>query len=218
MTNIIQQPELQQKTLQLYGEFLCRRESWSGQLALAAFAGAGSTGFAAAASLAGAASLIVDSDVVSMKTHFRDGAFDFVVNTLDEALRTIKNEIRLGRPIAIGLTAEPERVLAEAAERGLAATFILSDSSGFQNKNIASVSEPSATQIELAAPSPELTQWLLQREWSLAEISTEAFIADDVVRRKWLRDLPTLQRSVRRGNRWLWLSTEERRTSGFSSE
>ena len=119
------QPALQQRTLRLYGELVCRRESWAGKLVYAGFAGAASTGLAAASSLAGAASLVVDGDANGMKAQFRDGAFDFLINTLDEALRAIKNEIRQGRPIAIGLMAEPESVRAEAVERGLAAELVL---------------------------------------------------------------------------------------------
>src|ERR1700716_1083263 len=105
-----QQPELQQRTLRLYGELWCRRENWSRELVFAAFPGAASSGIAAAASLVGAVSLVVDPDAAMMKMHFRDGAFDFVVNTLDEALRAIKNEIRKGSPLSIGLVAEPKDV------------------------------------------------------------------------------------------------------------
>jgi len=118
MTTSILQPELQKQTLALYGELLCRRSDWSGQLVMAAFDGAAESGVSAAASLAGAASLVVDADSASIKDHYRDGAFDFVVNTLDEALRAIKNQIRQGQPIAIGLMAEPAAVMAEAEERG----------------------------------------------------------------------------------------------------
>ena len=53
-------------------------------------------------------------------------AFDFVVNSLDEALRTLKNEIRQRRPLAVALLADPDQVTDEAAERGLAPRLILS--------------------------------------------------------------------------------------------
>ncbi len=197
---MIGQPELQSRTLQRYGELLCRREDWSRRLVMAAFRGAAASGIAAAASLAGAVSLVTDADGGSMKSHFRDGAFDFVVNTLDEALRAIKNEIRKGNSIAIGLIGEPAAVLDEAKERGLTADFIL-------NEDEAS-----------AAATPELTAWLAERRWSVEEISApiaERLLAgssyeSDTRRLRWLRDLAAHQRSVRRADRYVWLSVEER--------
>ena len=168
---------------------------WVGQLVLAAFDGAAQSGLSAAASLAGAASLTVDSDATSVKAHFRDGAFDFVVNTLDEALRAIKNQVRQGQPIAIGLMAEPEVVLVEAEARGLAASFVLGAST---------------------LVSKEYEAWLAERRWFAAEFAasdvrsySDLLPDDDALRRRWLRQLPTYQRSVRLGARWAWVSAEE---------
>ncbi|HZL27839.1 MAG TPA: hypothetical protein VFC39_15035 [Acidobacteriaceae bacterium] len=213
MDNSLHQPELQLRTLGLYGELLCRRDSWSRQLVLAAFPGASETGLSAAASLAGAVSLVVDADAALMKTHFRDGAFDFVVNTLDEALRAIKNEIRRGNSLAIGLISEPSAVLKEASERGLAARFVLTNSEVYQLPH-ANVAETDAALVDLGnstEPSRQLASWLSQRAWSPVEIVApkHAGSAGDRIRQRWLRDLSKYQRSVRQGNRWMWLSPEE---------
>jgi hypothetical protein len=209
MNRSVEQPALQQKTLRLYGELLCRRESWSRQLALAAFPGASASGFAAAASLAGAVSLVVDSDAAMVKMHFRDGAFDFVVNTLDEALRAIKNEVRQGNALSIGLIAEPVDALAEAAERGLSAGFVLVDSVGPSEPSVMSDDAELVAIGESLKPSPKLEHWLLQRQWNGVEVASVKLVADDRVRSKWVRDLAAHQRSVRGGNRWVWLSAEE---------
>ncbi|HZL29292.1 MAG TPA: hypothetical protein VFC39_22400 [Acidobacteriaceae bacterium] len=214
MNNALQQPELQLRTLRLYGELLCRREDWSRQLVFAAFPGACETGLAAAASLAGAVSLVVDADAARMKGHFRDGAFDFVVNTLDEALRAIKNEIRRGNSLAIGLIFEPSAALKEATERGLAATFIFTNLK-FNQMPQANVGETDAAFVDLGnftEPSPQLARWLSQRAWSPVEIvlPKQAAPGTDRIRQRWLRDLSKYQRSVRQGNRWMWLSPEEK--------
>ncbi len=55
----------------------------------------------------------------------RTGELDFVVNTLDEALRTLKNEIRQRRPLSVGLIADTDLALAEIAERGLLPDLLL---------------------------------------------------------------------------------------------
>ncbi len=81
----------------------------------------GAEGIAAviAASIAGAASLCVDADADRLREGLRSGFIDFVVATLDEALRILKNEIRLARPVAVGLTADPEPCIDALLSRGL---------------------------------------------------------------------------------------------------
>jgi Urocanase Rossmann-like domain len=71
-----------------------------------------------AASIAGAASLVLETSVEMVRHCVRNGIADFAVNTLDEALRILKNEIRKGQPIAVLLERQPADVLAEMVERG----------------------------------------------------------------------------------------------------
>jgi hypothetical protein len=54
-----------------------------------------------AANIAGAASLAVSSDSYAGKQAMRDGVVDFLVNSLDEALRILKNEIRKRTTVAV---------------------------------------------------------------------------------------------------------------------
>ncbi len=79
--------DLQRQTLRLYGELMARRESWAGQLVFACGEEMSATGLPAAVSIAGGTSLILDPDARVVKSVFRQGGVDFVVNTLDEALR-----------------------------------------------------------------------------------------------------------------------------------
>ena len=71
-----------------------------------------------AASIAGAASLTLETRTEAVRHCVRNGIVDFAVSTLDEALRILKNEIRKQQPIAVLLEREPAGVLAEMAERG----------------------------------------------------------------------------------------------------
>lgn len=219
MAETLHQPGLQLRTLRLYGEFVCRKTTWAGELAMACFAGAAGTGFAAAASMAGAASLTVDANAARMKLHFRDGAFDFLVNTLDEALRALKNEVRKGKPIAIGLIAEPEQVAAEVRERGVKPAFVLTDPEDGER-----VQTEECCVVVLGRPpkaSHELDVWLAERGLFPVEVvwATHAQGEDtlldsvipmgDEVRHRWLRSLPKHQRSAKSAQRWAWMSVEE---------
>ena len=71
-----------------------------------------------AASIAGAASLVLETRVEMVRHCVRNGIADFAVKTLDEALRILKNEIRKRQPIAVLLERQPVDVLAEMVERG----------------------------------------------------------------------------------------------------
>ena len=72
-----------------------------------------------AANIAGAVSLAIDNDPTNLRDVIRTGACDFVVNTLDEAIRAMKNEVRKRAPLSVALNADPFIVLAEILERGL---------------------------------------------------------------------------------------------------
>lgn len=215
------QPALQQRTLSLYGELLCVRGEWGGKLVIAGYPGAAWSGVAAATSLVGAASLVIDSDLPGMKTQFRDGAFDFIVNTLDEALRAIKNEVRQGRPVAIGLMADPTEVLAEAADRGLAASLLLVEPGG-EPETYAGVCEAGARVVRAGEESAELREWLRRRGWSGAAIAAGdvsrfvAGLAEWDVRGRWLQQLPEHQRTVRGGAGSVWMTESER--AAFTTE
>ena len=54
-----------------------------------------------AGNIAGAASLAVTADAAAQKQSIRDGVADFLVNSLDEALRILKNEVRKREPVAV---------------------------------------------------------------------------------------------------------------------
>ncbi len=64
---------------------------------------------AIAANIAGAASLGVEPELARAKAAIRSGACDFLVNTLDEALRILKNEIRRKKAVSVVLAGVPRR-------------------------------------------------------------------------------------------------------------
>jgi urocanase-like protein len=72
-----------------------------------------------AASIAGAASLVLETQVEAIRYCVRNGIVDFAVTRLSEALRILKNEIRKRQPIAVLLEQDAEGALAEIVERGV---------------------------------------------------------------------------------------------------
>ena len=96
------------------------RPSWAGCLVLSLGLNEGGAALAVATHIAGGVSLAVDDDPARLREVVRNGTTDFVVNTLDEALRAIKNELRKGAPLSVALKADPDAALKEMLERGLA--------------------------------------------------------------------------------------------------
>jgi urocanate hydratase len=72
-----------------------------------------------AATMAGACFLGIDVDVERIKKRLKTGYCDFMVNSLDEALRILKNSIRKKEAISVGLVGNCADVIPELAERGV---------------------------------------------------------------------------------------------------
>jgi hypothetical protein len=72
-----------------------------------------------AANIAGAASLAVSANAAARKQALRDGVVDFLVTSLDEALRILKNELRKRQTVAVCVAAAPENIERQMHERGV---------------------------------------------------------------------------------------------------
>jgi urocanate hydratase len=78
-----------------------------------------------AAAMSGACFLGVDPNGERLKSLLRAGQCDFVVNSLDEALRILKNELRQKQPVSVVLKADASAALTEIEERGVSPDFIV---------------------------------------------------------------------------------------------
>lgn len=74
---------------------------------------------AMAGNVAGVASLGIEEDAAVAKQALRAGVCDFVVNSLDEALRILKNEVRQLRAASVVVTEEANATVAEIVSRGI---------------------------------------------------------------------------------------------------
>lgn len=72
-----------------------------------------------AGNVAGCATLAVSADAATQKQAIHDGVVDFVVTSLDEALRILKNEIRKRDSVAVCITADRHATEQEMRERGV---------------------------------------------------------------------------------------------------
>ena len=72
-----------------------------------------------AGNIAGAASMAATADTAAQKQAIRDGVADFLVTSVDEALRILKNEIRKRAAVAVCVALAPEAVEREMLERGV---------------------------------------------------------------------------------------------------
>jgi urocanate hydratase len=72
-----------------------------------------------AGNVSGGATLAATADSTIQKLIIRDGIVDFVVTSLDEALRILKNEVRKCATVAVCVGAAPATVEREMIERGV---------------------------------------------------------------------------------------------------
>jgi urocanate hydratase len=82
--------------------------SLGGTLLYAGQLGADARALLVAANIAGAASLAVSADAAAGKQAMRDGVIDFLVTSLDEALRILKNEMRKRTAVAVCVVQDSE--------------------------------------------------------------------------------------------------------------
>jgi hypothetical protein len=161
-----------------------------------------------AANIAGAASLAAMADEVAQRLAVRDGVVDFLVNSLDEALRILKNQIRKGEAGAVCIAATVETVQAEMLERGVLPDLVRSvEQSGEDSPFI----RMGARRI----PAPVMNENLAMLAWSVASapaqwlpkldaIALESVPDQDWKSRRWLRLSPRYLGRVAKGVRVLF--------------
>src|SRR5579884_2814015 len=88
-----------------------------------------------AATMAGAAYLGIEVDPERIKKRLKTGYCDFMVNTLDEALRILKNAIRKKEGVSVGLIGNCADVIPELAERGVVPDILTDQTSAHDPLN-----------------------------------------------------------------------------------
>jgi urocanate hydratase len=83
-----------------------------------------------AGNVSGCATLAATAELTAQKLVIRDGVVDFVVTSLDEALRILKNEVRKRATVAVCVGAAPAAVELEMIERGVLPDLMFEGSAG----------------------------------------------------------------------------------------
>ncbi len=88
-----------------------------------------------AATMAGAAFLGIDVDPERIKKRLKTGYCDFMVTTLDEALRILKNAVRKKENVSVGLVGNCADIIPELAERGVVPDILTDQTSAHDPLN-----------------------------------------------------------------------------------
>jgi urocanate hydratase len=88
-----------------------------------------------AATMTGAAFLGIDVDPERIKKRLKTGYCDFMVTTLDEALRILKNAVRKKENVSVGLVGNCADVVPELAERGVVPDILTDQTSAHDPLN-----------------------------------------------------------------------------------
>ncbi len=110
-------------------QFAQSQETLGGQLLYTGELNPAASHLIRAANIAGAASLAASASADRLRQALHQGTIDFLVNSLDEALRILKNEIRKRQPVAAAVSAAPETITQELLERGVLPNLLPPESS-----------------------------------------------------------------------------------------
>jgi len=88
-----------------------------------------------AATMTGAAFLGIDVDPERIKKRLKTGYCDFMVTTLDEALRILKNAVRKKENVSVGLVGNCADVIPELADRGVVPDILTDQTSAHDPLN-----------------------------------------------------------------------------------
>ena len=88
-----------------------------------------------AATMTGAAFLGIDVDPERIKKRLKTGYCDFMVSTLDEALRILKNAVRKKENVSVGLVGNCADIIPELAQRGVVPDILTDQTSAHDPLN-----------------------------------------------------------------------------------
>jgi Urocanase Rossmann-like domain len=227
----------QERILRIFTLLSSLRSDWGGALIIACGLNPQGAALALASNIAGAVCLSIEDNPAALKEASRSGSCDFIVNTLDEALRAMKNEVRKRLPLSVGLQGNPAVVLQELLERGVSPQLFtdltpspnhLEAIKHFQTSGALIINFDSNHPAEerILDADTLIEAFVLARQWHLhsftfdAPAAARAFDAqalsllpeDDSLRRRWLQSAPRILQRERPLRRALWVTELEEHT------
>lgn len=179
---------------------------------------------ALATTICGGTFLGIDPSSEHLKTAVRNGSCDFMVNTLDESLRVLKNELRKKKALSVGLLGEASAILPAMVERGVQPDLMAEP--GAADSETARVYRPALLQlVERGAVSVDTqvaihshAAGFLEVIWTASsiadlrrmdELALQQLLESDSIRRRWLQHAPAYFHRQRPLQRVLSLRPEE---------
>ncbi len=154
-----------------------------------------------AGNVSGCATLAATADLAAQKLAIRDGVVDFVVTSLDEALRILKNEVRKCATVAVCVGAAPATVEREMIERGVLPDLVFEGLPG-ERRDVPDFGAAFGSGLNLGSRKVELTA----PDAGLAFVTWQAAQAAA----RWMPRLDAIAQdclsSDRRAQRWIRLS------------
>jgi hypothetical protein len=148
-----------------------------------------STALLRAANIAGAASLVATHEAALARAALHEGAIDFLVTSLDEALRILKNELRKRQRVAVAVSIAAELLAAEMLERGVQPDLFAGADAGFAALGAQPVAafEP--------AEGERLHLWPIPAAWARRTTELDALLLEQIdtlsaAKKRWLRLAP----------------------------
>jgi urocanate hydratase len=179
---------------------------------------------ALATTISGGTFLGIDPSTEHLKTAVRNGSCDFMVNTLDESLRVLKNELRKKKALSVGLLGESSAILPAMVERGVQPDLVAD--SGASNTETAlpyraslqAFIERGALPVDPKVAKDLHASEFLEVIWTAStladlrrmdELALQQLPADDSIRRRWLQHAPAYFHRQRPLQRILAMHPEE---------
>ena len=153
---------------------------------------------ASAGNIGGAATLAASADAAILRQAMRNGAIDFVVNSLDEALRILKNEIRKREPVSVAVSIAPIAIVAEMLDRGVLPDLLPPQPQSTDDApDLSTFIAQGAHRIAaaLSRPTSRLLIWQIPTEYAQRAAAFEALLQqnlqpDEHTASRWLRQSP----------------------------
>jgi hypothetical protein len=158
-----------------------------------------------AANIAGGASLAASIDPMAQRQAMRDGVVDFLVTSLDEALRILKNEIRKRQTVSVSVGLEPAEAVRQMLERGVLPDLLPPGSwsevrTGLSEASMQALRDQGAQQVNEQDTRDDSARevyatWSVDRDAALWLPRIDARVIEmlpdgDVLRHRWLKLAP----------------------------
>lgn len=180
---------------------------------------------ALATTICGGTFLGIDPSPEHLKAAVRNGSCDFMVNTLDESLRVLKNELRKKKALSVGLLGEASSILPAMVERGVQPDLVADTATSTSEATVSpyrpvllQLVERGAVSVDTRSAKYSHAAGFLEVIWTAASVADlrrmdalalQQLPPEDSIQRKWLQQASGCFHRQRPLQRILGMRSEE---------